>query len=251
MPSYGASDAGSGVATILEAIRAFKAKGTRPKNDIIVLFTDAEEIGLDGAKLFVREHPWAKDVSIALNFEARGSAGPSNMIVETNGGNTQLINAFKDAKVNYPVASSLMYSIYKMLPNDTDSTILREEANIDGFFFAFIDNHFDYHTARDSYENLSRASLMHQGSYLMPLLNYFANANLTTLRDTEDAVYFNFPFIKMVSYPFSWAIPLALLAFVLFVSVLVLGFKKEACTYTGFARRRKPLFIVSSTKLWR
>ena len=48
-PSFGASDAGSGVVTILETIRAYKASGKTPKNDIIILITDAEEVGLDGA----------------------------------------------------------------------------------------------------------------------------------------------------------------------------------------------------------
>ena len=76
------------------------------------------------------------------------------MIVETNGGNKNLIKAFMKADVKFPVASSLMYSIYKMLPNDTDSTVLREGADIDGFFFAFIDDHYDYHTANDTYDNL-------------------------------------------------------------------------------------------------
>jgi len=85
--SYGASDAGSGVVTVLESVRAYLASGAKPKNDIIICFTDSEELGLDGASLFVNEHPWAKEVALALNFEARGSGGPSNMIVETNGGN--------------------------------------------------------------------------------------------------------------------------------------------------------------------
>ena len=156
VPSYGASDAGSGVVTILESLRAFKASGKQPKNDIIILFTDGEETGLDGAKLFVNEHPWAKDVGISLNFEARGSGGPSNMILETNHGNANLIKAFQDANPEYPVATSLMYSIYKMLPNDTDSTVLREDGDLDGFFFAFIDDHYDYHTANDNVERLDR-----------------------------------------------------------------------------------------------
>ncbi|MEC8683803.1 MAG: M20/M25/M40 family metallo-hydrolase, partial [Bacteroidota bacterium] len=73
--SKGASDAGSGVVTILESIRAFLAKGEKQKNDIILLFTDAEELGLNGASVFVNKHPWAKEVDLALNFEARGSGG--------------------------------------------------------------------------------------------------------------------------------------------------------------------------------
>ena len=82
--SLGASDAGSGVATILEGIRAFLSEKKQPKNDIIILITDAEELGLNGADLFVNKHPWAKEVGLALNFEARGSGGPSYMLIETN-----------------------------------------------------------------------------------------------------------------------------------------------------------------------
>ena len=52
--SYGASDAGSGVATILEGIRAFLESKASHKNDIILLFTDGEELGLHGAQLFVK-----------------------------------------------------------------------------------------------------------------------------------------------------------------------------------------------------
>src|SRR5690606_39231039 len=113
----------SGVATILEGVRAFLESGERPKNDIIILFSDAEELGLNGADLFVREHPWAKEVGLVLNFEARGSGGPSYMLIETNRGNAKLIEGFSRAGVQYPVANSLVYSVYKMLPNDTDLTV--------------------------------------------------------------------------------------------------------------------------------
>ncbi len=227
VPSYGASDAGSGCVTILESLRAYKASGKTPANDIIVLFTDAEEIGLDGAELFVNEHPWAKDVGLTLNFEARGSGGPSNAIVETNHGNANLIKAFKEANPKHPVASSLMYSIYKMLPNDTDSTIFREDGDIDGFFFAFIDDHFDYHTANDNFENLDRNTLQHQGSYLLPLLHYFADADLSSLTSEEDYVYVNFPFVNMIIYPFSWILPMLLVAVLLFLLLLGYGIKQK------------------------
>src|SRR5690554_3226899 len=115
VPSFGASDAGSGVVTILESVRAYLASKNQPKNDIIILFSDAEEIGLDGAKLFVNEHPWTKNIGLVLNFEARGTSGPSNMILETNQGNAKHIKAFKEANPKYPVASPLMYSVYKLL----------------------------------------------------------------------------------------------------------------------------------------
>ncbi len=224
VPSFGASDDGTGLVTILESLRAFLASGKQPKNDIIILFSDAEELGLDGAKLFVNEHPWAKDVGLVLNFEARGTSGPSNMIVETNGGNSNLIKEFIKANPEFPVASSLMYSVYKMLPNDTDSTIFREDGDIDSFFFAFIDSHFNYHTANDSMYFLDWNSLMHQGSYLLPLLHHFADADLSSLKSDTDDVYFNFPMVKMVSYPFSWVIPMLILSILVFVFLIFFGF---------------------------
>ena len=235
-PSYGASDAGSGVVTILETLRAYKASGKKPKNDIIVLFTDAEEVGLDGARLFVNNHPWAKNVGIALNFEARGSSGPSNMIVETNGGNKNLIKAFMEADVKFPVASSLMYSIYKMLPNDTDSTVLREGADIDGFFFAFIDDHYDYHTANDTYDNLDVNTLQHQGEYLLPLVHYFGDSDLNQLKSLDDHVYINLPFFKMVSYPFTWVFPMLLVAIIIFIVLIIYGLRKRVLTGNGVVR---------------
>src|SRR5690606_9090756 len=111
--------------------------------------------------------------------------------------------------------NSLMYSIYKMLPNDTDSTIFREENDTEGFFFAFIDNHFDYHTANDTFENLDRNSLEHQGTYITALLSHFSDADLGNLKSEKDYVYFDFPVVKMVSYPFSWIFPMLVIAFIL------------------------------------
>ncbi|KAG1652292.1 Endoplasmic reticulum metallopeptidase 1 [Nymphon striatum] len=222
-----ASDAGSGVATILEGIRAFLASNPSPKNDIIILITDAEELGLNGADLFVKEHPWKKDVGLVLNFEARGSGGPGYMLIETNRGNSNLIKEFTKANPKYPVANSLAYSIYKMLPNDTDLTVFREDGDIEGFNFAFIDDHFDYHTAKDTYERLDKNTMAHQGSYLMPLLQHFSNTDLTNLKSLNDSIYFNVPFFNLISYPFEWIWPMFGLAVLCFVILLIFGFKRK------------------------
>lgn len=225
--SFGASDAGSGVVTILEGLRAYLSNNPQPKNDIIILISDAEEVGLNGADLFVNNHPWAKDVGLVLNFEARGSGGPSYMLLETNGGNQNLIREFIRANPKYPAANSLTYSVYKMLPNDTDLTRFREDGNIDGFNFAFIDDHFDYHTALDTYQRLDHNTLAHQGSYLMPLLSYFADADLQSLKSSSDNIYFNIPLFKMVSYPYSWIVPMLIIAILLFVGLVFYGIRKR------------------------
>lgn len=225
--SLGASDAGSGVATILEGLRAFLSKGKQPKNDIIVLITDAEEIGLLGAQAFADKHPWAKEVSLSLNFEARGSGGPSIMLMETNRGNSGLLKQFKAAKPSHPVANSFMYSIYKTMPNDMDLTILRRELDVNGFNFAFIEDHFDYHTAQDSYERLNPYSLKHQGSYITALLSQLSQEDLHTVISDDDWNYFNFPLIGLITYPFQWSLPILILAFALFFLVIFIGFRKK------------------------
>ncbi|NJN50175.1 MAG: M28 family peptidase [Polaribacter sp.] len=184
--SLGASDAGSGVVTILEGIRAFLAKNKMPKNDMIILISDAEELGLLGAQAFVDHHNWAKEVGLVLNFEARGSGGPSYMLMETNGKNAKLLKDFVSSDVAHPQANSLMYSIYKKLPNDTDLTVFREDANINGFNFAFIGDHFDYHTAQDSFERLDHETLLHQADYFTKTVQYFSNADLSNFESEDD-----------------------------------------------------------------
>lgn len=241
--SYGASDAGSGVATILEGMRAYLASGEKPVNDIIIVFTDAEELGLNGADIFVEEHPWAKDVGLALNFEARGSGGNSFMLLETNGGNKALLKQFFKADVEYPVTNSLAYSVYKMLPNDTDLTVLREQGDINGFNFAFIDDHFDYHTARDLPENLDVNTLAHQGAYLMPLLKYFTSTPFEEMSSDEDLVFFNVPIFKMVNYPYSWIFPLILLSLAGFIALVVYGAYKKQLPVRKVMKGFLPLLI--------
>ena len=213
--SLGASDDASGVATILEGVRAFLHAKTPHKNDIVILFSDAEELGLNGAALFVTQSQWAKSIGLALNFEARGTSGPSYMLMEVNHGNSKLVKSFAEANPKYPVSNSLMYNIYKMLPNDTDLTVFRTQGKIQGFNFAFIDGHFNFHSAQDDYVHIDPATIAHQGTYLMPLLLYFSNADLQQMEAADDFVYFSTPFY-FVNYPYNWVLPMWIVAFLLF-----------------------------------
>ncbi len=224
--SLGASDDASGVAAILESIRTHLHNKQQTKNDIIILFSDAEEIGLNGAALFVSKHPWAKEVGAVINLEARGSSGPGYMLMETNEGNSKMVEAFSRSKLSKPNSNSLMYSIYKMLPNDTDLTVFRTLGKIQGFNFAFIDNHFNYHTAQDSYQNLDKRTMTHQGANLYPLMNYLANADLTNLNSNQDKVYFSIPY-GFISYPFEWIVPMLIIALALTLVIIFIGLSKR------------------------
>ncbi|MGA9270212.1 MAG: M20/M25/M40 family metallo-hydrolase, partial [Lutimonas sp.] len=233
--SFGASDAGSGVVVILESLRAFLEKGIPPKNDIIILISDAEELGLLGAQAFVDKNPWSKDVGLVLNFEARGSGGPCLMFVETNEGNEKLIQAFNKVNASRPFSNSLFYSVYKLLPNDTDLTVFRKNANVQGYNFAFIDDHFDYHTAQDSYERLDRNTVQHQASYLVPALAHFSMEDLNGLSADSDLVFFNFPGAGLISYPFSWVLPMCIIGLLALLLAVVWGLKKQVLSLKDMA----------------
>ncbi len=254
--SHGAADNATGVATILEGVRAYLHNKTTHKNDIIILFSDAEELGLNGAALFATDNNWAKEVGLVLNFEARGTAGPSYMLMEVNDGNAAMIKEFAAAKTRYPASNSLMYSIYKMLPNDTDLTVFREQAKIPGFNFAFIDDHFNYHTAQDDSKHLSHNSVAHQGSYLMPLMSHFGNADLKAQNSADDDVYFNTPFY-FFHYSFSWNYILIAITTVIFLFLLFIGLGKRVLAASeigkGFVILMATLLTVglSSFLLWK
>jgi MFS family permease len=215
------------VAALLETLRALKESAPL-KNDVILLFTDGEETGLLGAQAFVREHPWAKDAGVVLNFEARGNSGPSLMF-ETSGQNGWLIGELAKA-APYPIANSLSYEIYKLLPNDTDFTIFRG-AGLSGMNFAFIEGLTHYHSQIDSASNVDERSLQHHGTYALALARHFGSRDGLENKE-RNAVYFNVPGF-LIHYSSAWIIPLIVVVAAVFVVVTVYGLRKRQLSVTG------------------
>lgn len=212
----GAGDDGANVAAILETLRALKS-GPPLANDLIVLLSDGEEAGLLGAEAFVAEHPWAREVGMVVNAEFRGNAGPA-MMFETSIGNGPMIQGLA-AAVPHPVANSLNYEVYKLLPNDTDLSVFKRKG-VPGLNFAAIEGHTAYHSALDTPANLSQASLQHQGETMLALVRHFGQRPLLGLIGA-DRIYFDFPGLGLVHYPAAWALPLA--CGVLLLLLLVAG----------------------------
>lgn len=191
----GAADDGAGVATLLEVARALRA-GPPPRYPVVLLFDDGEEKGLLGARAFVDAHPSAKDVAVVLNFEARGNTGQAAMF-ETSAGNGWLVEAFARASER-PAASSVVYALYKKLPNDTDLTIFKK-AGKQGLNFAFADRVWHYHTADDTADNLSPGSLQHMGDQALATTRALLASDLAT-PPGSDAVYFDLFSLTLVRF---------------------------------------------------
>jgi hypothetical protein len=213
--SRGAADDGSAVAAMLTLLGEIK-EGMFT-NDVIFLFSDGEEPCLCGARAFATGHPWAADVGMVLNFEARGTAGPSVMF-ETSAGNGALISHYAAAAV-HPVTSSLYYEIYQLLPNNTDFTVYKV-AELPGLNFAFVDGFRNFHTENDNPANLDRGSLLHHFTNMDTMLREFANADLDALAG-DDVVFFDVLSLFVVSYSYAIALAGIVLCAALFVWLAV------------------------------
>lgn len=251
--SYGANDDGAGVSTLLETARALTA-GPAPRNEVVFLFTDAEEVGMNGAEAFVNLHPLGGDRAVVVNVEARGSSGPAVMF-ETSRGNADLIDVF--AGVPHPVGSSIAVEIYRLLSNDTDFTPFLAHERFTGLNSAYIDGSFIYHTPLDRPESMNRGSLQHHGDNTLALAKAFGRADLGPLMRPAgvDATYFPLPGFLM-RYP-GWLVwPLAVLALIGVAALAFLarrrGLTSWPRTAAGLGLALVPLVVsaVAAQALW-
>jgi hypothetical protein len=226
----GAADDGAGVVAMLETARALKA-GAPLRNDVVFVFTDGEESGTIGSQAFMRT-PLAERVGLLLNFETRGTSGPSVMF-ETSVGNGWLIPEAAKAGVDLR-ACSLMYNVYKMMPFSSDFGRAKK-GGLKGFNVAFIDNFCWYHTKNDTPEHMSLASLQNHGSYALGLARHFGNLPLDGDLVKPDLVYFNTIGSRLAYYPMSWSGPIAWTAGLVFLGMVILGLFRRHMSFLGFA----------------
>ncbi len=229
--SPGACDNGTAVGLALEAIRAMQASAPLLR-DVIFLFSDAEETGLHGARVFVSEHPWAHDVGVVLNFDARGHGGPVYMF-QTGDENGGWLPHFASGAPR-PIGSSLMNEIYRLLPNATDFLVFKA-AGFSGFNFAYIDGLTHYHTMLDSFEDVQPATVAHQGTYVFDLARQFAEMEVFPEK-RPNRVFFNVLGFHMVHYPRWFAFVSAVLTGLVVLWVLATGLKRGRLTFFGLGQ---------------
>ncbi|UCE86338.1 MAG: M20/M25/M40 family metallo-hydrolase [Deltaproteobacteria bacterium] len=206
----GASDDGVGTVVMLEIARAIRA-GPPLRNDVIFLFDEGEEYGLLGAEAFVASDPWAGDVAVVLNIEARGTTGASVMF-ETSPRNAALVDVYARS-VAHPRASSAFSTVYERLPNDTDLTVFKRHGYA-GLNFAHAGNVEHYHTPLDDVDHVVPATIQHHGESLLAVTRALADAELP-LPATHDAVFFDLFGFALVRWPAAATLPIALAALAL------------------------------------
>jgi hypothetical protein len=173
----GAGDDGAGVVAILETARALQLEAPL-RHSIMLLFTDAEEIGLVGAEAFFQQHPLAANVALVLNFEGSGTSGGS-LVLRTTQANELLIKTLAQ-ETSAPYGFSFASEIFKRMPNDTDFSVV-QRAGIAGIDFAFAGERNHYHSPNDTTGNIDLRTIQHHGENMLPLVRSLANADLSNL----------------------------------------------------------------------
>jgi Peptidase family M28 len=207
----GASDDESGTATVIEVVRALHARGLKSLHPVIAVITDGEEAGLLGAQAFLQNPTLKARVGAVVNVEARGTRGRS-LLFQTSPGDSRLIDLYAKALPFY-ATSSLYAEIYRFLPNDTDLTLFIHDG-FPSFNFAFSENVADYHTPLDRRENLSKLTLQEQGDNMLGVASSLETTAYAALAGPND-VYLDLFGAALPRMPASWALPLAIAAFLL------------------------------------
>jgi hypothetical protein len=202
----GGGDDGSGVASLLESIRALKARGPAGR-PVIALFSDGEEPGLIGAAGYFRKA--GGGIAAVVNADVRGDSGAS-FLFQTSPGDAGLIDLYARGVSHY-ATSSIAGEIYKYMPNDTDLTPALA-AGLPGVNFAFVGDVAAYHTPLDRRENLDPQSLQEQGDNVLAMTDALRRAAPEKLK-SGGLVYLDVLGLWLPRLALPWALPLSMLAF--------------------------------------
>ena len=221
----GAGDAGSCICSMLETIRAMQHRPS-PTRRIYYLFTDGEELGMRGARLFAESHQLSKQKPIVLNFDARGASGAS-LTFETHVGNYDLIDDLNVALPFPKLTGSSFVSVYRLMPNATDFHIFQDHGWV-GVNSAFIGSPHRYHTPGDTIENLSLYTLQHHGEKVLSLTAHFAQTTEDRLDENGDAVFFDVFGWFLVWWPAWISIPLCVIVLASHVAAVTWRLRKQS-----------------------
>ncbi|ALS97453.1 M28 family peptidase [Lacimicrobium alkaliphilum] len=183
---YGADDNASGVAALLVIAENVSAAPLR--HSVIFLATDAEELGLYGAKAFTEKPPVPLDrIRLNINLDMLGIGDRRNRLYVGGGrGNKTLSQAIRRAEVQEPFQ---LLAGYPRQPRGfgTGRRINYRNASDHGAFarhgidFLFITtgDHAYYHTGDDRFEQLNMKLFSQATQAVWSLLKQVDDSNLS------------------------------------------------------------------------
>lgn len=226
--SYGVTDDGFGVATLLGVLNYYADDKVRQPNRTIVLnFNNNEEFGLYGATAFL-SHPWAKNIRYFLNLEGTGAGGKAILFRGTDHG---IVNHFK--AVRYPFATSWFQQAFnnRLILSETDYKVYYQNGGLRGLDLAFYKPRDLYHTAGDNINNVDIRSMWHMLSNAVDFTKAFVAGPVDLDDETlgsDDKTYrtdlsvFTSIFNKFFAFPASKVVVLNIVVLVVIPLVALL-----------------------------
>lgn len=184
--SYGATDDGKGIATMLSLLNHFSS--SQPKRSVIFNFNNNEEFGLLGAYAFTY-HPWIRDIEYFINLEGMG-AGDRAVLFRTS--NVETAEIYKKAVKSRPFGNSIFQQGFnsRYIRSQTDYKVY-DEYGLKGWDISFYKPRDYYHTAKDSIQYTSKESLWSMLNQSLQLAIYISNEKLIKKSSSNPAVFFD------------------------------------------------------------
>ncbi|GAO16622.1 hypothetical protein UVI_02012440 [Ustilaginoidea virens] len=154
---YGATDDGMSCVSLLQLLSHFTSPGRQPKNGIVLLFNNAEEDGLLGARAFGYS-PLVRFCHTFVNLEGAGAGGRA-MLFRT----TDLETAQAYSKSPHPFGSVVAADAFErgVIKSATDYSVFVDNFGQRGLDIAFFSPRSRYHTEEDDARHTSVDSIWH------------------------------------------------------------------------------------------
>ena len=231
--SYGAADDGYGLGVTLETVRNLVKDRANWNQGVKVLFTDAEEPGMVGmTAIWENDREQFDNVGMIINIEGRGPWGPA-LLFETCAGSSRIMDLYAGSAKS-PFTYSLTTVVYRIMPNFTDFTIVKD--HIPGMNFSTITDVNHYHTDLDNFSNVSAKTVQHYGAQILPVASEYVHnpkyADKDYLRSDSDTVNFTIPLLGLVNMSKTWYLILNIVVFLLFILLLLLEMRRGGAKFS-------------------
>ncbi|KAH7152800.1 putative zinc metalloprotease [Dactylonectria macrodidyma] len=155
--AYGATDDGVACVSLLQLLSYFTLRDHQPRNGIVLLFNNAEEDGLYGARAFGYS-PLLQFIHTFVNLEGAGAGGRALLFRATD---LQAAKAYSGSP--HPFGSVVAANAFKagVIKSGTDYSVWDESYGHRGIDIAFYAPRSRYHTNEDDARHTSVNSIWH------------------------------------------------------------------------------------------
>ncbi|CAF0759329.1 unnamed protein product [Adineta steineri] len=218
--SPGAADDGSGVVILLELLSNLINDLTIDFSNVhlIILFTNAEESGLQGALAFITNLRWRSNVRHFLNIDSVRCTEPANLMRTTS---SQLVMDY--SRVTRPRTNVILQKTSMWFRFNTDYDAFKYNGFRLGYEFGFYLDGYTYHTPLDHPSTFKQGVIQDLGENLVILVRNILlenNEQIADKYDPDPLIYFDILSRYLMIYKLSTSI---LIQQLLIILIIIIG----------------------------